>query len=459
MRRVIAFPFVIPRTEFTASLMRLLIIQPSHYRSPSERIVFKSKRRSVVPLTLPYLAALTPPDWTVRLIDEQLEDIDYAAPVDLVAISCWTLHSVRAYDIAARFRARGVKVVIGGPHAFFYNEEALDQCDAVAIGEAEPIWATLLADTAAGRLEKIYRAEPLQDLAGLPAPRYDLLDMRRYGPFRTFTLQSSRGCPFQCDFCSERLYLGGRYRWRPAAEVAEEIRRCGGRNLFFGESNFGGNKPRALELMEAMIPLKVRWSTLWSSHLCLDQDFLDLAVRSGVLHVNIGIESIDSATLKAMRKTANKVNRYDEMVANLRQRGISFSLNFIFGWDGESPTVFDSTLEFLERNKVPAAYFNILTPTRGTRLYEEYLAAGRILDPESIDRWPGQLCQIRPEQGSPAEMEEHIQQMYRRFYSLPSMLRRLPPPLTQANIASWVINWSERRMHGSAQGNNDFDGY
>ena len=177
----------------------------------------------MVPLTLPYLAALTPPDSQVTLVDEQLEEIDFECHADLVALSAWTVHSLRAYDIAAEFRRRGVPVVIGGPHAYFFPDEAGKHCDTVAIGEAEPIWKQILDDAAAGRLQKVYRAKPMADLAGLPRPRYDLLDLRKFGPFRTFTVQSSRGCPFRCDFCSERLYLGGEFRWRPTAEVVEEI--------------------------------------------------------------------------------------------------------------------------------------------------------------------------------------------------------------------------------------------
>ena len=438
---------------------RLLILQPSHYRSKSDRRVFKTSRRAVVPLTLPYLAALTPPEWHVSLLDEQLDDIDYDQPVDLVAISAWTLHSLRAYDIAAEFRRRGVPVIMGGPHTFFYPEEASAHCDAIGIGEAEPIWCRMLADAAAGRLKKVYQAEPLTDLSDLPPPRYGLLDLRRFGPFRTYTIQSSRGCPFCCNFCSERLYLGGKYRWRPAADVVTEVKKSGGRNFFFGESNFGGNRTRAMELMEALIPLHIRWSTLWSSYLCLDTEYLDLARRSGLLHVNIGIESIDAETLADMNKKMNKVGRYTEMLNNLRQRGISYSLNFIFGWDNEKPDVFESTMTFLLENKVPAAYFNILTPTKGTALFEEMLAEDRILDPEEIDRWPGQACHIKPLHGTAAEMEANVQRMYRNFYNLRSMLARLPLPRSQADLASWIINFSERRMAFSAKDNNDFDAF
>jgi len=366
----------------------LTIIQPSHYGSRTDRRVFKTRRRAVVPLTLPYLAALTPPEWRVTLIDEQVQDIDFDRHTDLVAITTWTLHSLRAYDIAAEFRRRGVKVIMGGPHVFFYPEESAEHCDAIGIGEAEPVWERMLADAAAGRLQKEYRAAPLSQaqLSGLPQPSYNRLDLSRYGPFRTYTLQSSRGCPLLCDFCSERLYLSTRFRWRPAEEVVEDVRHTGSRNIFFGESNFGGKRTRAMELMEALIPLKVRWSTLWTSNFCSDGEFLDLACRSGLLHVNIGIESIEADTIESMRKGVNKTDRYAEMFANMRKRGISFSLNFIFGWDNEDPSVFDATLKFLEQHKVPAAYFNVLMPTPGTALYAKLKAEDRILNEEEMGR-------------------------------------------------------------------------
>jgi radical SAM superfamily enzyme YgiQ (UPF0313 family) len=437
----------------------LTIVQPSHYYSKTDRRVFKTRRRAVVPLTLPYLAALTPPDWHVKLVDEQIEDIDYGRQTDLVAITSWTLHSPRAYDIAAEFRRRGVKVIMGGPHVFFFSQEAKEHCDAIGIGEAEPIWARMLNDAAAGRLEKEYRAPVLTQaqMAGLPQPRYDGLNISRYGPFRTYTLQSSRGCPLLCEFCSERLYLSTRYRWRPPKDVVEDVRSTGSRNIFFGESNFGGKRTRAMELMEALIPLKVRWSTLWTSNFCEDGEFLDLACRSGLLHVNIGIESIHGETIKNMNKRVNKVDHYANMFANMRKRGISFSLNFIFGWDNEDMSVFPATLEFLERHKVPAAYFNVLTPTPGTVLFDRLKAEGRVLHEDEIERWPGQLCHVQPAWCTPEELEENVQRIYRQFYSLRSMARRLPLPTTRANIANWVVNMSERRMAHSIHGNNDFD--
>ncbi|MGD0349876.1 MAG: B12-binding domain-containing radical SAM protein [Verrucomicrobiota bacterium] len=440
-------------------MARLLIIQPSFYRSNADRTVFKVRRRQVVPLTLPYLAALTPAHWEIKLLDEQLEPIDFDCHADLVAITTWTLNSYRAYDIADEFRRRGVPVILGGPHTFFHAEEAGEHCDAVGIGEAEGIWSRMLEDALHGRLNRIYRADLPPDLVGLPMPRYELLDLRRYGPFKTFVVTSSRGCPFRCEFCSERFLLGESYRCRPVPEVVEEIRHCRLRNILFGDSNFGGKRSHSLELMEALIPLKVRWSALWSSYLCNDAQFLDLAQRSGLLHVNIGIESINPDTLAGMNKRFNKTSRYGEMLANLRRRGISYSLNFIFGWDGETEGAFRATLDFLQDHKVPVAYFNILTPVKGTPLYDRLQSEGRVTNSREIDRWPGQLCYIKPPYGSPAELEQNVRKMYRDFYSLPSIISRVPLPVTRANVASWVINFSQRRMAHAGPAKNNFDGY
>jgi radical SAM superfamily enzyme YgiQ (UPF0313 family) len=438
---------------------QLLIIQPSYYRAKADRTVFKARRRSVVPLTLAYLAALTPPDWQVTLLDEQLDEVPWDRRFDLVAISCSTLTSFRAYDLADEFRRRGVRVMLGGPHTFFHTDEAAQHADAVGVGEAEPIWERMLADARLGKLSPVYRADVLADLAGLPRPRYELLDLRRYRPFRTFAVVSSRGCPFHCEFCSERFLLGESYRCRPVAEVVEEIRHCGSRSIFFGDSNFGGKRSHAMELMAALIPLRVRWSALWPTYLCNDGPFMDLAQRSGLLHVNIGLESINPDTLAGMNKTFNKTDKNAEMLAGLRRRGVSYSLNFIFGWDGEPEGAYGATLRFLHDHKVPVAYFNILTPVKGTPFYDRMQGQGRILNHQEIDRWPGQICYIRPPHGTPGSLETNVRRLYHDFYSLRSMVSRLPMPVTQGNIASWVINFSQRRMARAEEVNNNFDGY
>jgi len=440
---------------------KLLIIQPSHYNSKKDRTVFKSRTRSLVPLALPYLAALTPPEWDVTLIDEQIQDIDFDCRPDLVAITSWTVHSIRGYDIARRFREQGIKVIMGGPHVWFYPDEAAEHCDAIGIGEGEPIWSQMLQDAANGQLKKRYQAPQMPSIAGLPVPKWNLLDLRKYGPFKTFTLMSSRGCPMQCEFCSERLYLGGGFRVRPVEDVVEEVKACGSKNVFFGDSDFGGKRVHAMKLMEALIPLKLRWSALWTSFLCYDDEYMDLAQRSGLLHVNMGIESINADTLKGMNKKFNKVEKYTLMLENLRKRGISYSLNFIFGWDNETPDVFRGTLDFLHQEKVPVAYFNILCPEKGTMFYEKMKKDDRILRLDDIGRFPGEFCHIKPKNFSAEDMEKNVQDMYLKFYSWKSMFQRLPMPVTQSNIASWIVNISQRKLAQRSNGNhnNNFDAF
>jgi radical SAM superfamily enzyme YgiQ (UPF0313 family) len=241
--------------------------------------------------------------------------------------------------------------------------------------------------------------------------------------------------------------------------VVEEIKACKARNLLFADSNFGGKIDHTMELMEALIPLKVRWSALWSAYLCTNQKFMDLAQRSGLLHLNIGIESIDPDALGEMNKKINKAHQYGEILRNLRKRGVSYSLNFIFGLDTEKKDTFRSTLAFLEQNKVPVAYFNILTPHKGTPLYERMEAENRIIDIEHIGRWPGIFCYIQPKNYSPEELEEKVKEMYLHFYSFRSMLARLSLPFTKANIASWAVNWSQRKIAFAGGGAENFDDY
>jgi radical SAM superfamily enzyme YgiQ (UPF0313 family) len=359
----------------------------------------------------------------------------------------------------ARIPQTRPQVILGGPHVFFFAQEAQAHCDAVGVGEAEALWRTMLEDAEANRLKPLYHAQQLKDLSGFPFPRYDLLNLRRYGLIKTFAVQATRGCPLACEFCSERLYLGGGFRVRPVQDVVEELKRLPSHNIFFAESNFGIKRRHAMELMEAFIPLRLRWSTLWSMNLCYDKDFLDLAQRSGLLHVNIGMESIDGQTIASMRKGQNKTERYHAVLSDLRWRGISFSLNFIFGWDTETREVFAHTLRFLEDEKVPVAYFNLLTPDKGTSFFDRMRQQDRIIDEAEIGRWPGQPCHIKPLFCTPGELEQDVQRIHRDLYSFPSMFRRLPLPASTSAIASWVLNFSQRRVAAHADQGHNFTEY
>lgn len=437
---------------------RLLIIKPSYYVKKQTKNK-QSKEKSLIGLTLPYLAALVPSGWDIKLLDEQMEDINFDEKFDVVALTTWTINSLRAYDIAAEYRKRKIPILMGGPHTFFYRDEAKEHCDAIGIGEGEKIFPQMLNDFENNNLQKEYIADQEETIKNLPFPKYELLNPKYHGLIKTYAIQASRGCPFTCDFCSERYLLGKKYRYRSVEDVVNEIKHSGAKNIFFADSNFAGKIEHTMELMEALIPLKIRWSTLWSAYLCNNEDFLNLAKKSGVLHVNMGIESIDKATLGDMNKKVNKVDKYKEMILNLRKRGISFSLNFIFGWDTESKDIFKTTLDFLKENKVHAAYFNILTPHRGTHLYERLKEEGRITDDYNIGRWPGMFCHIIPKYCTAQELMDSVQSMYNQFYNFPSMLSRLPFPLSKSSMASWIINISQRTMTKKSDSMDNFDAF
>ncbi len=439
--------------------MRILIVQPTHFERPYSKKLYKSKARALIPLTLPYLAALVPEGHSITLVDEQIEELDFEQDFDCVLITSTILTSFRAYEIADRFRSRGIPAIIGGPHCTFYGEEVLEHADAIVVGEGETQIPKIIRELEGGGLgQKIYKAPEPHHLKGLPFPRYDLLSPKIFPRFPTYSVQTTRGCPYRCEFCAERYHLGEKYRMRPVDEVIEEIKHTGSKQIFFADSTFAGNRSRTMELMERLIPLKIRWSTLWNTFRCLDKEFMELAKTSGLLHINMGVESIKKDTLKNMNKKTTPADRLEEVVRILRKLGISFSFNLIFGWDTDRLEDFDATLDFLIKNKVHVAFFNVFSPHKGTKIYDRYLKEGRLIDPHNMGRWPGIIAEIYPKNYSPKELEQNVLRLYREFYSWPSMLKRLPPPVTKAYIASWFMNIQERRLYKGNTHRANFDG-
>jgi radical SAM superfamily enzyme YgiQ (UPF0313 family) len=445
------------RTQEAVTVPKLLITQATGYRFRGSLEPYKLKKRKLVGAVIPYLAALAPQDWKMTLVDDATEEIDFNADVDIVAITIRTVTSLRGYEIADKFRSRGKTVIMGGPHATFYSDEVAEHADAVCIGEAEEIFPRMLEDAAAGRLQKFYRRDTPASLAGMPTPRWDLLDPKKYVWYRPFVIQSSRGCPFICDFCAERRLNGDfGYRYRPTEEVVADIKKCGSRHIFFAASQFAGNVDKAMELMEALIPLKIRWSTLFSAHYCLDPKFMDLARRSGLLHVNMGIESINQKTLNKWSKGFNKTSEYARVVGNLTRRDISYSLNFVFGSDSDDETVFDATLAFLGELKAETAYFNILVPLRGTSLHQKFKEEHRLIDEENMERWPGLSCHFKPLRFSPDELVQRIAKIRRDFYTNRSAMRRLPVPYRESHFAAWNLHFLQRKVVHNIDSMRDF---
>jgi radical SAM superfamily enzyme YgiQ (UPF0313 family) len=376
-------------------------------------------------MTLPYVAALTPKDVDVEIKDDLLEDITFQEECDLVGISFMSHQAPRAYQIAAGFRRRGIPVVMGGFHATLAPDECQEHADALVLGEAETAWPALVRDFQAGRLQPRYQSE-LSNLKNLPVPRYDLLNLKRY-KLLNIPSQTTRGCPYNCSYCEVTQVYGGKFRHRPAEEVIEEIkeirRLTGSDFIYFVDDNFVANRRHAMAIMERLIPLKLIYGCLATANVGDDPELLDLMARSGCLHVNIGMESISQESLKAINKKQNKIKDYERQFKALRDRGIGYSINVMFGLDGDGPEIFDTTVDFLIRTKAPVSFMFILAPRPGTRVREQLLKEGRIYDHDWTN-YCGFKVVYRPKYMTPRQLEEGYWRANRRLYSLWSILQR-----------------------------------
>jgi len=399
--------------------MRLLLIAPSWTEpglNPHQGFSF------FPPLNLGILAAITPPDWEVRLIDENFAPVDYDYPADLVGISFMTGLAPRAYAMADRFRSRGRSVVLGGIHASAVPEEAKRHADAVVVGEAENLWPLLVADFAAGRLQPIYRAAERPNLEHWTRPRRSIFPPKGY--FTRATTQTTRGCPFRCNFCSVTQFFGHTYRFRPVADVVSEVEEMASPVVFFVDDNIVGNPRRAKDLFRALIPLRVRWMSQGSLTMAEDDELLTLAAKSGCIGLFVGFESLNPAAIAAMGKPINVVSRYETAIKRLHGHGIAIEGAFIFGLDEDDDSVFERTVSFAQRVHLEAVQFSVLTPFPGTPLYREMEAAGRIIERDWA-KYDGQEVVFRPKQMSPDKLKDGLQAAWRQVYSYPSILGRL----------------------------------
>jgi len=373
-------------------------------------------------MCLPVLASLTPPGAKIHLVDEHVETVNLEEEADLVAISCMTASAPRAYQVADHFRARGVPVVLGGMHPSALPEEAGEHADAVVVGEAEGQWPQVLADFAAGRPQPLYRSEARPRLESLPIPRRDLL---RPGRYLTVNLvQTARGCPHACTFCSVSPIFGRRYRFRPIPEVVEEIRALGSRSVGFTDDNIVAGGARAMELFEALLPLRLQWVGQGDLSMARDEELLKLMARSGCAAIFVGLESLSPDSLAAARKRPNLAVDYDSAIATIHRHGIDLIGSFVFGLDPDQTRVFRETVAFAERVKLAAAQFAVLTPFPGTPIHEQFQQEGRITNPDWSLYTMGHVV-YRPRQMTAAELREGRLWAYRRFYSRQSIARRV----------------------------------
>jgi radical SAM superfamily enzyme YgiQ (UPF0313 family) len=397
--------------------MKLTLIRPNlgDYRSSD----------AMPPLAMGILAARAR-DFDVRFFDEKAEVVPVDDQPDLAALSIETFTARRGYAIADGYRARGVPVVMGGYHPSFLPEEALEHADAVVVGDAEGPWERLLEDFAKGRMQRIYSG-------GNDAPMHDYrLDRsiyrgKHYAPVEL--VQYGRGCRFACDFCSIHSFYGTTLRARPLAGLVAEIETLpANRFLFFVDDNLLGRRSEFLALLDALTPLKRRWSCQMSIDVARDEAVLDRLAKAGCRCVLIGFESLNEASLAQMGKAWNSVSgSYERVVRALHSRNIGIYGTFVFGYDADTKDSIARTLDFALESRLEIANFNPLTPTPSSALYDRLLAEGRLLSPKWwLDpnyRYGDAI--FEPRGMRPHELTDGVFEARRRFYSWRSIGSRV----------------------------------
>ncbi|MGD9941493.1 MAG: radical SAM protein [Clostridia bacterium] len=360
-------------------MKHLLLINPVGRRSG----YMLSRISCFPPLGLAYVAAVTPGDWDVKILDENFDSWNHEE-ADLVGLTAFTSNVGRAYEIADAYRKSGTPVVMGGIHASMLPEEALCHADAVVTGEVEGIWAKVLADFGDGKMAGVYHG-PLVDLGTSEIlPRRDLLHPGYFWQ----PVQTSRGCPFDCSFCSVSRYLGRRYRQRTAASVLRELETIQGKHVLFLDDNLIGYSEearlRALAIFEGMISRKMdkKWWMQASINVADDALVLRKASESGCTHVFIGFETTEEGSLEEMHKGINLrtgVDNYGEVVKRLHAARIGVMGAFIIGNDHETDEYYRSLARFIIRSGIDIVQISILTPLPGTALMDKVMAEDRLL--------------------------------------------------------------------------------
>ncbi len=389
--------------------------------------ISSSETHKVLKVSLPLLAALTPPGHEVKIVDEAFAADDVEEAVDLVGLTVMTELAPRAYRLADLYRQRGVRVVMGGIHPTVLPEEALQHADAVVVGEGEETWPRLVRDAAAGKLGRVYRAAGLSDLSLLPIPArrlYPKPARKSLTPLGV-GLESSRGCPYDCEFCSIRRVMGRAYRVRPVARMLDEIAAIESESLFFVDDALALDRRAAKALFAEMVPFRCKWVGQGTLSLAEDLDLLRLMRRAGCCGLLVGFETVALAAQETMRKSRALNISPAEAARRFHGEGIPLLGAFVLGFDGETEDVFDRTIEFALRHHLDGVQVRLLCPFPGTSLYERLLAEGRLFAPDwwLRDYEPGALL-YRPQGMTPEALLEGVDRVQRELYTLPGIVRR-----------------------------------
>ncbi len=422
--------------------MKVILIQPTIVLDGGQ--LLKKEKCDVMPcLGLLAVAACTPKDVEIEIIEECYQDLDFDAECDLVGLSSMTHCSGRAYEIAREFRQRGKKVVIGGWHASLFANEVLEHCDAVVVGEAEGAWTRVIEDFRCGRMEGCYSSDDLADLITLSPPRMDLLDNKTYENCM-WPVQTSRGCPNRCQYCCINKLFKGHYQVFPTQDVIRNIENCPSKNIQFIDDNLVVNIKRTEELFNAIIPLGIKWTSSADIRIAKQPKILDLFKRSGCNSLNIGLESINQNALDSAGKKFNKVEEYAESLKIISEAGIDTTINFMFGFEEDHKNVFARTMEFIDKSKPVWAHFTILTPTPGSPLWDKLVAENRIFDRDWL-HYNGMHVVFEPNNMMAKELERNYWGMHRKYLSYHRIFKRSLRNGAGNFLAAWRFNTAIRK--------------
>ncbi len=334
------------------------------------------------PLALAILAALTPSDIEIEAYDDRFENIPYDQDADLVGLSVCTFSAKRAYEIAGKWRRKRIPVIMGGFHPTLCPDEVLEYADMIAIGEAEQTWPQVISDLRKNSLQKIYKPLPGSNTRSV-IPDRSIFKGKRYLPISM--VQFSKGCPWRCEFCSIHKFYNGSISYRQIEEVVGELQSLPRlrRKIFFVDDNILANKEKIRPFLEALVPLKLSWSSQADMSFADDEELLSLVSRSGCQSLTIGFESLNQSSLKQMGKACNTVSLYKKRLNKIRRAGIMVYGSFLFGYDADMPDIFKKTLQFTLNEKLFMANFIPLQALPGTQLYERLRQENRLV----YDKW------------------------------------------------------------------------
>jgi radical SAM superfamily enzyme YgiQ (UPF0313 family) len=409
------------------------------------------------PLGLGYIAAATPPECQIAFVDENVEEF-IPQKADLVAISIMTIQANRSYEICDIYKKMGIPVVVGGIHASMVPEETLNYATSVVVGEAERLWPRVIEDFMSGRLKRIYKNDSFPSLKSMVIPKRDIYSKK----YKYDTIQTSRGCPFHCEFCSVSVFNGRNFRLRPIDEVVEELKTIKKKLVFFVDDNIIGfgrqNEERAMELFEAIIRNGIRkyWISQASVNVANNEELLKLMKKSGCQGLLMGFESLERETLEKYGKSQNvKQNGspeqlYINVIDKLHKHGLSVNGYFCYGYEDTRHSILDS-LEFILKAKLDVVNTPIIVPTPGTPLYHKLYDEIKFKDfPKDWNRYLGQLV-YRPKAESRKDFYKAYIASAKMLISVKEILRRCFTTFLHSKspfhaLIFLLINWNYRKL-------------